>query len=80
MIIHCPCLWTRARASPYSDANHSAITVFIDLAVEDSPSKRLTETSGLEGDLFDRYQEFVPDPEPGKVLTLNLGLPGTAID
>lgn len=74
MIIHRPCLWTRARASPYSDADHSAITVFIDLTVEDSSSKRLTETSGLEGDLLDRFRELVPDLEPGKVSTLSLRL------
>ena len=64
----------RARVSPYSNADHSAITVFIDLAVEDSSSKRLTETSGLEGDLLDRFRELVPGLEPGKVSTLNLRL------
>ena len=74
MIIHRPCLWTRTRASPYSDADHSAITVFIDLAVEDSSSKRLTETFGLEGDLLDRFHELVPDLEPGRVSTLDLRL------
>ena len=55
-------------------SNDTAITVFIHLAVEDSSSKRLTEVSGLEGDLLDRFRELAPDLEPWEVSTLNLRL------
>jgi len=52
--------------------NDTAITVFIHLAVADSSTKRLEESSCLESDLLDRLQELAPDLDPGKISTLNL--------
>lgn len=55
-------------------SNDTAISVFIHLAVEDSSSKRLAETSGLKGNLLDQPRELALDLEPGWLTTLNLGL------
>lgn len=53
-------------------SNHTAVTVFVHLAVEDASIRRLEMAARMESDLITLMREAVPEAESGEAQPLNL--------